>query len=478
MIVLLAEPATGQVATQRRKATPTAEGHSLRAILELETVLLLGWVYYLTTADLPRQFDVDYRWDTFQRKITGRSFVFDTNHFGTNFVGHPLGGAGYYLSARSNGVGTLGSSAAAVAGSAIWELFGEVREEISMNDTITTPLAGIAIGETTFQVARFFDRAENSLFNRGVGLFLGPLTTINDAIDGTAPRRVEVGFPTDVWHQVSTRGSLLNVYEQGGDVLPELELHTEVRLENFRPPREAVELDLEGFDDGNVTQLRLQTAVSDSGLSRVEVTTQSVLAGMNYVAARDPSHAEFGYLGLGMGFMYSARSYQRRQDGPLNRLAAVRPLGVATGHHVRRGELTVDAWLVGGPAFGGVDALAMTTEHLEDPRLPPVARLHGYYMGWGASAEAEVKVGIRDFRAGGVMTADQFRSSHTPGAPAVTRMIDSYLQTNAYIGYHVPGTNAELRAYGAWRHRTGTVDQHHTDFKEYSSGLQVCATGN
>lgn len=476
-LALVAQTASAEVTTEPRPAAATEEAHPLRALIELETVLLLGWVYYLTTADLPEQFDVGYRWDTFRRKLIGQSFVFDTNHFGTNFIGHTLGGAGYYLSARSNGAGTLGSSAVAFAGSAIWELFGEVREEISMNDTITTPLAGIAIGETTFQVARFFDRSEGSAFNRGVGLLLGPFTTINDAIDGTAPARVAVGYPTDVWHQVSTRGSLLNVYEQGSDVLPEVELHTEVRLENFTPPRKAMALDVEGFDEGNVTQLRVQTAVSDGGLSRVEVTTQTVLAGINYAAARDLENAEFGYLGLGMGFTYTARSYQRRQEGRLNRLAAVRPLGVATGNHVRRGDLTVDAWLVGGPAFGGVDALGLTTEHLEDPRLPPVARMHGYYMGWGASSEAEVRLGFRDWRTGGTLTADQYRSAHTPGEP-VTRIVDSYLQANAYAGYHVPGTNAEVRAFWAMRDRAGTVDRHHTHFREYSTGLQVSATSN
>lgn len=453
------------------------EAHPLRAVLELESVLLLGWVYYLTTADLPRQFDVDYRWDTFRRKISGQSFAFDTNHFGTNFVGHPLGGAGYYLSARSNGVGTLGSSAAAFAGSALWELFGEVREEISMNDTVTTPTAGIAIGETTFQVARFFDRSEDTFIHRSLGLLLDPFTTFNDAIDGREPKRVNAGYPDDVWHRVWTRASLLNVYEPSGDVHPEVEFHGDVRVENFAPPKKATKLNVDHFDDGNAVQLRVQLAASDAGLSRVEVTTQSVLTGISYAAARDAANAEFGYLGLGMGFFYTARSYERRTDGPLNRLAAVRPLGIATGHHVRRGDLTLDAWLVGGPGFGGVDALVLTEDQLLDPRLPPVARMHGYYLGWGASSEAEVKLGYKDFRWGGSMSFDSYRSSQAPGTPAVTRMLDTYRQANAHFGYHVPGTNVELGAYWIMRDRSGTVDQQHRDFIEHSSGLQISTLG-
>lgn len=451
--------------------------HPLRALLQLETTLLLGWVYYLTTADLPRQFDVDYRWDTLERKLTGGSFAFDTNHFGTNFIGHPLGGAGYYLSARANGAGPLAASAVAFVGSAIWELFGEVREEISMNDTITTPTAGIAIGETTYQIARFFDRSERTLLHRGLGLLLGPFTSFNDWVDGRAPRRVASGYPTDTWHRVATHGAVLHVYEPNGQVHPEAEFQADIRLEGFRPPTKARPLALKAFESGNVTQLRAQLAMADTGFSRIEVTTQSVLAGVNYAAARDEHNSEFGYVGVGMGFVYTARSYHRKEGNPLNRLSAVRLFGLGSGHHVRRGDLTLDAWLVAAPAFGGVDPLKLTTRQLEDPRLPQVTRMHGYYMGWGVSSELEFQLGYRDLRWGGTAAFERYRSSHAPRTPRVTRMVDAFQQAQAYVGYRIPGTRAELRAYAGFRGRTSTVDQEHSSYREYTTGLQVCSVG-
>lgn len=478
-LVLAPALAQGDPAARKSEVPQGSSGeiHALRSILELESVLLLGWVYYLTTADMPEKFDVGYRWDKFRRKVSGQSFVFDTNHFGTNFVGHPLGGAGYYLSARSNGLGTLGSSAVAVTGSAIWEMFGEVREEISMNDTIVTPLAGIGIGETTFQVARFFDRSERTWVNRALGLVLGPFTTINDAIDGSAPDRAVSGYPNDVWFQVLTRAGLSGVYERRSHQLhPEVDVLASVRVENFGPPRQPTELTIDGFNDGNVVQLRVEGAASSSGLSRAEVTTQAVLAGMNYRAARSDGDSEFGYLGLGMGFVYTARNYQRGKQEPTNRMAAVRPLGVAMGNHVRRGELSLDSWLVAGPAFGGVDAFGLTPQQLADPSIPPVAKLHGYYLGWGVATDVQVQVAYRDFRMGGLMSAERYRSSNAPGEVAVMRMLDSHQLSSAYLGYHLPGTSLELRANWVLRDRAGVVGTEHRSFEEQGVGLQLCSS--
>lgn len=470
-----ATPAKPNVVTSSRQPEP--EVHGVRTLLEFESVFLLGLVYYLTTADFAHQFDVGYRWDVFRRKISAESFVIDTNHFGTNFIGHPLGGAGYYASARANGIGTLGSSAVSIMGSLLWELFGEVREEISMNDMIVTPMAGISIGETTFQVARFFDRSEANLVNRSLGLLLGPLTTINDALDGTKPDRVSAGFATGGWHQVMTRAGVSVVNERRAAHL-EAAVAASVRLENLPDYLRTTELTTSWFDAGNVSQLRVELGASSSGLSRVDVTTQAVLLGLDYAARRSAQDAEFGFIGLGMGFEYTARSYQRGLDAPLNRLSAVQPIGVASGHHVRRGALTLDSWLRVGPAFGGIDPLVLTPEQRLDPALQPVARLHGYYLGGGASGEAQLQFGFGDWRWGGAMAAEGYQSSRAPGEPTVTSMADTYRQTQAYFGYHFPGTASELRADWVWRDRASTIDQEHHHFKEHSLGLHLCAFGN
>lgn len=453
------------------------EVHAVRLVLEFESVFLLGLVYYLTTADFAHQYDVGYRWDMFQRKISAESFVLDTNHFGTNFIGHPLGGAGYYSSARSNGVGPLGSSAVSIVGSLLWELFGEVREEISMNDMIVTPMAGIAIGETTFQVARFFDRSEANLINRSLGLLLGPLTTINDALDGTKPHRVGEGFATTGWYQVMTRAGVSDVIEQHASHL-EAGLAASVRVENLSEYTRPTPLKTAWFDSGNVAQLRVELGLSSSGLSRVEVATQAVLLGLDYAARRTVRDAEFGFVGLGMGFEYTARSYQRGADAPLNRLSGVQPVGLASGHHVRRGAFSLDGWLRAGPAFGGIDALVLTPEQQLDPKLQPVAHLHGYYLGGGASADAQLQLGFGSWRWGAAMSAQGYQVSRAPGDPKVTRMADAYRQTQAYFGYRFPGTASELRAEWVWRDRAGTVDREHHHFKEHSLGLQLCAFGN
>lgn len=459
--------------------------HPVRALLEFQSVFLLGMVYYLTTAGFEERFDLEYRWDVFGRKLSGESFMFDTNHFGTNFIGHPLGGAGYYLSSRSNGIGNIGSSAIAITGSLLWELFGEVREEVSMNDMIVTPMAGISIGETTYQMARFFDRAEPTLVNRALGLLLGPFTTLNDAIDGTAPRRAAKGYPDDGWNQVMTHAGLSHVSERSsrrGHL--EAAVTADLRVENLPAPASQKPLQTGWFDDGNVTRLRLELAASSSGLSRVELTTHAVLFGIQYAAARHAHDAEFGFLGLGMGFDYTARSFERAVSAPLNRLSAVHPLGLSTGHHVRRGAFTLDSWLRAGAAFGGLDVLELTPEQRLDLRFPSVTRLHGYYMGWGASSEAQVQMGFRDVRWGASMSAEGYSTGRAPGEPVPARMRDTFRQTHGYFGYHFPNTSSELRAFWTWRGRAGTaeragsVEREHHYRSEHSLGLQLCAFGN
>src|SRR5215831_304957 len=97
--------------------TTPAEPKPLRAILEVGVVLTLGFAWYATSAPTVHEWDPGYRWSTFRQKITGVDVGLDANSFGTNFIGHPLGGTGYYLAARSNRLSILQSFGVAVAGS-------------------------------------------------------------------------------------------------------------------------------------------------------------------------------------------------------------------------------------------------------------------------------------------------------------------------------------------------------------------------
>ena len=64
-------------------------------------------------------------------------WVWDDDHFGTNFIGHPHTGNIYFNIARANGYSFWESIPYAVGGSLVWEYFGE-NTQPSKNDMINT----------------------------------------------------------------------------------------------------------------------------------------------------------------------------------------------------------------------------------------------------------------------------------------------------------------------------------------------------
>jgi hypothetical protein len=108
-------------------------------------------------------------------------WTWDGNNLSTNNIEHPYGGGVYFNIARANGLGFWGSAPIAVAGSLMWELFGESTPP-SKNDLLVTSLSGIALGETTRRLSililnneahgldRIWREATVLIMNPGLGL--------------------------------------------------------------------------------------------------------------------------------------------------------------------------------------------------------------------------------------------------------------------------------------------------------------------
>jgi hypothetical protein len=76
----------------------------------------------------------------------------DADRFGINFIGHPHTGSTYFNVARSNGYSYWGSFPFTVAGSFMWEYFGE-NTRASKNDLINTPISGAFLGEILYRIS-------------------------------------------------------------------------------------------------------------------------------------------------------------------------------------------------------------------------------------------------------------------------------------------------------------------------------------
>jgi hypothetical protein len=130
-------------------------------------------------------------------------FVWDNDLFTTNLFGHPYHGGLYFNAARSNGMSFCKSIPYSVAGSLMWEYLME-NEPPSLNDLISTPAGGLAIGEITFRISNLlidnratgFDRFRRELL---AGI-ISPIHGLNRIVTGDAwkIRNHKTELPTDI----------------------------------------------------------------------------------------------------------------------------------------------------------------------------------------------------------------------------------------------------------------------------------------
>jgi len=88
---------------------------------------------------------------TWWRNLKG-GWIWDPNGISTNNLEHPYGGAVYYNAARANGLSFWTATPMTVAGSLMWELFGEPVQP-SINDVVITSLSGVNFGESIRRIS-------------------------------------------------------------------------------------------------------------------------------------------------------------------------------------------------------------------------------------------------------------------------------------------------------------------------------------
>jgi hypothetical protein len=93
----------------------------------------------------------DVSWENFTDHLDG-PWWYDEDQFATNQFGHPYEGSMYYGAARSMGLSFYESWLMSEIGSFLWETAGET-EPPSVNDQITTPIAGSILGEVLYRLS-------------------------------------------------------------------------------------------------------------------------------------------------------------------------------------------------------------------------------------------------------------------------------------------------------------------------------------
>jgi hypothetical protein len=404
-----AQPADEPIATFAY--TAPAEKNYLRAILELESLSTISEVWYVI--DVRQGGDPGYRWQMFQRKLSGTALGHDDNAFGTNFHGHGVGGNAYYLSARGNQLSIGESFGFAVAGALLWEYFGEIGEVVSVNDLIVTPFSGITIGEPFTQLSAYFDRQPATFTTRALGTAFGPLKSLNDALDGRVLRRSSTA--RDEWHRFSLGGSAQLAREElrqpQHSVIERSDFSLDFReqLARLRDYEGATEQST-WFDDGNLSDMSLHVAAGPRGLGDLAFATHVVPFGYFQRRAHfDASGLRGGGLVVGfeMGYRYLIHDYGDGLESTRDHSAFIQPAGARFEYRAALGGASLAARVDVAATYGGIHPIA-SRAYGDRSKLAPIIQHFDYYFGAGAQLESSLELRYAGLEADGSLVGRHF----------------------------------------------------------------------
>lgn len=447
---------------------PLGPPRYLRAAAEQVVLLGFGTLWYWFEADLNSEdWDLPYWVD----RLNFEAVRFDNNRFVSNMLQHPIAGSGYYGFARVNGLNVVESFAYALASSSIWEYVLEFREKVSINDQFMTPVGGVALGETFFQLGRYL--------NSGGG----------DAGWGADVAAVTLGFP--VWaHYLAEGGAHTPIERDSLGLSAGFDHRFELRFEPARISHDGGwsgiwwggaldgrivalpgwlrpgELDV-FFADGNIVEGSLWMAVDESGLRETVVRSRALIAG--WLSQRVREDASGGTHGIGL-VAAAATSFDyvdRELPGFVDRWGASHLFGPAFELHAVNGALRVSLTLDGSVDFAGVSPVAWDAWIAQGDRdlegIKTVLANKQYYFAFGFSARSEARLQYRGLELGArashgsydsVEGLDRFEEDVTDDVNGV----DDVTELETWIGYTPPGALVTLRIGAGRFARWGALD--------------------
>ncbi|WP_168210851.1 DUF3943 domain-containing protein [Persicimonas caeni] len=361
-----------------------------RMIVEVMTELLLGGVWYIAQKDFNQQdwfFEISL--DGVERKFSTTELIrFDDNTFLFNQMWHPLAGMGYYIFARTNDFGVAPSYMIGLMSSTLWEYVLELPEQVSINDQITTSVAGMALGEVGYHLGEYF----NSPYSAGeldqrilTGIFGAPRWVHNyyDRKDGELiPTPNERVYWPDfrLFAGAVSRGESPTV---SGNVDANFGLSTElVAMPGYRRPGQFDHY----FGEGNFTRLDLEMSVGDDGVTEMALFAQAILFGFYKQDIQVEEGERRGYsLAIGGATAYQVENF----DAPLleDQRGLVHILGPALDFTMFAGDLEARFELAGYGDFVAIRSQAFPefAARFGTEGLRSDLSNKGYYFGYGAT---------------------------------------------------------------------------------------------
>ena len=156
---------------------------------------------------------------TFWDHLVHGGWEFDEGAFDTSQIAHMYSGTIYYGFARSAGLNFWESSAYTFAGSLLWELGGETQPP-SVNDQVTSGIAGIFVGEPLFRMASLLlesGRGKPGFWRELGATVISPSTGFNRLVFGDRFKAVFPSRDPAVFQRVRLGASVnTNISDRGG----------------------------------------------------------------------------------------------------------------------------------------------------------------------------------------------------------------------------------------------------------------------
>lgn len=460
--------------------TPPARSFRLRrAALELGAAMALGVAWYESQIEVnKRDFDFDRTWSEQARRLTtSDGYRFDDNARYLN-VGHSIVGSYYHLFARVNGGSMLQALLFDFTASSVWELTVEHREVVSVNDTITTAIGGVPLGEGLYRIGDFFARSRPTVTNRVLMGVLSPARAIGylhgDTVRASTAGFDEHGLATDAHHRfvlsygaaAALSGTDIDAWQSTARADFEL-----VDLPSYGRPSHR-DRTLHG---GEITRIAVAYTGSHHDMQSTALLARSSLWGRYHQNTHESGRGLAGhsaFVGSSTAFELSYHDFGDVTDF----LTAVHLVGPSADVTLHRSpwQLRLAADLY--PDFAMIRPFALDRAAARDEDVPGQSTLkHDYYYALGLTAAARAEARFGQARAGAAIEwnaydavegLDRHQKPYVSptGRPheAITddpAMADQRLRLRLYSESPLPFTDLEIGASLDYLQRSGTATE-------------------
>lgn len=460
--------------------------------LAVEAAALFGImeIHYWRKKEESR-FDFEYvaDWRNVKERFwTFEAWKLDDNFFNTNGWRHSAQGTLNYLFARSNGFSSIQSYVVSLALSATWELFGEFKEEVSLNDLIMTPRSGAVAGEALWQLGAFFLRGRPTLFNEIAGNTLTVGRGLFDRWDGKrtyhSPNTNSLGFDTDLYHRFAVWIVGGSQHESGSSKgIVRLGLDTEVILiPGFdRPGRGSRLRTAPSFTQIHVEATRDENEIADfRARARAAVTVWNK---KNIAPNGDGWNLLYG---LSSAYEYGSHASNARESARTrDRVAIAHLLGPTFDIVIRRSALTFRAIADVYANWGLLRNHAMDAHlaQFPDEEVRSTITRDNYYHALGLTGATSLRLAYGPLSTGLAYQRDHFKSvqgidRHQADLVDDYPLYDQRGEGRVWLRYDfcvARDLSVELELAFERRDRSGQVKDTHTEADEqrYLAGAQL-----